>query len=64
LVTDTIVGDDTGEIRLTAWRNTSNMLKNLNIGERIKINAAFASIGKDGKIEVTLKACSSILKIS
>ncbi|HEX8677505.1 MAG TPA: hypothetical protein VF700_09815, partial [Segetibacter sp.] len=33
-VTDTIIGDDTGEIRLVAWRETSRELKNLNIGER------------------------------
>ena len=36
-VTDTIIGDDTGEIRLVAWRETSNILKDFNIGERIKI---------------------------
>ena len=38
-VTDTIIGDDTGEIRLVAWRETSNLLKNFNIGERIKVQS-------------------------
>jgi replication factor A1 len=63
-VTDTIIGDDTGEIRLVAWRDTSNLLKNFNIGERIKVNAVAAATNKEGKVELTLKPYSKILKIS
>jgi ssDNA-binding replication factor A large subunit len=63
-VTDTIIGDDTGEIRLVAWRETSNLLKNFNIGERIKVNAVAAATNKEGKVELTLKPYSKILKIS
>ncbi len=63
-VTDTIIGDDTGEIRLVAWRETSNLLKNFNIGERIKVTAVTATTNKDGKMELTLKSYSKILKIS
>jgi ssDNA-binding replication factor A large subunit len=63
-VTDTIIGDDTGEIRLVAWRETSNLLKNFNIGERIKVTAVTATTNKDGKTELTLKPYSKILKIS
>ena len=63
-VTDTIIGDDTGEIRLVAWRETSNLLKNFNIGERIKVTAVAATTNKDGKVELTLKHYSKILKIS
>ena len=63
-VTDTIVGDDTGEIRLVAWRETSKEMKGLNIGERIIIKAVNATINRDGKTELTLKPYSSITKIS
>jgi ssDNA-binding replication factor A large subunit len=63
-VTDTIIGDDTGEIRLVAWRETSNVLKNFNIGERIKIKAVPVTTNKEGKMELTVKPYSNISKIS
>ena len=63
-VTDTIIGDDTGEIRLVAWRDSSNLLKGFNIGERIKIKAASVTTNKEGKIELTLKPYSNISKIN
>jgi ssDNA-binding replication factor A large subunit len=63
-VTDTIIGDDTGEIRLVAWRETSKILRSFNIGERIKIKAVTATTNKEGKIELTLKPYSNISKIS
>ncbi len=63
-VTDTIIGDDTGEIRLVGWRETSNLLKNFSIGERIKIKAVSVTTNKEGKLELTLKPYSNILKIS
>ncbi len=63
-VTDTIIGDDTGEIRLVAWRETSKMLKDYNIGERIKVNGVSATTNKEGKLELTIKPYSNISKIS
>lgn len=63
-VTDTIIGDDTGEIRLVAWRETSRELKNLSIGERIMVKAVAATTSREGKTELTLKPYSSITKIS
>jgi ssDNA-binding replication factor A large subunit len=63
-VTDTIIGDDTGEIRLVAWRETSNLLKTFNIGERIKIKAVSVTTNKEGKLELTLKPYSNISKIN
>jgi ssDNA-binding replication factor A large subunit len=63
-VTDTIIGDDTGEIRLVAWRETSNLLKTFNIGERIKIKAVSVTSNKEGKLELTLKPYSNISKIN
>lgn len=64
MVTETIIGDDTGEIRLTAWRDASKLLRNFSIGERIKINAVLVTSGKDGKNELTLKPYSNIFKLS
>ncbi len=63
-VTDTIIGDDTGEIRLVGWRETSRQLKNLSIGERIMVKAVAATTSREGKTELTLKPYSSITKIS
>jgi replication factor A1 len=63
-VTDTIIGDDTGEIRLVAWRETSKILKGFNIGERIKIKAVSITTNREGKIELSLKQYSNISKIS
>ena len=36
-VTDTLIGDDTGEIRLVGWRDSSNDLEKLKVGDRIRI---------------------------
>jgi ssDNA-binding replication factor A large subunit len=63
-VTDTIIGDDTGEIRLIGWRDYSSEISKLNVGDRIKIVGATGNTGMGGKPELTLKSYSSILKIT
>jgi replication factor A1 len=63
-VADTIVGDDTGEIRLVGWRESSSLVSELKIGERVRILAVNASSGKEGNIELSLKPYSNIVKIS
>ena len=63
-VADTIVGDDTGEIRLVGWRDTSELISQLKIGERIKILAVNAVNGKEGNIELSLKPYSEIIEVS
>jgi ssDNA-binding replication factor A large subunit len=63
-VADTIVGDDTGEIRLVGWRESSSLISELKIGERVRILAVNASSGKEGNIELSLKPYSNIMKIS
>ena len=63
-VADTIVGDDTGEIRLVGWRESSSLISDLKIGERVRILAVNASSGKEGNIELSLKPYSNIVKIS
>lgn len=63
-VADTIVGDDTGEIRLVGWRESSSLVTELKIGERVRILAVNAASGKEGNIELSLKPYSNIMKIS
>ncbi|CAN5681258.1 hypothetical protein BH23THE1_BH23THE1_07540 [soil metagenome] len=63
-VADTIVGDDTGEIRLVGWRESSILVTELKIGERVRILAVNAASGKEGNIELSLKPYSNIMKIS
>jgi replication factor A1 len=63
-VADTIVGDDTGEIRLVGWRDNSELISQLKIGERIKILAVNAVNGKEGNIELSLKPYSEIIEVS
>jgi replication factor A1 len=63
-VADTIIGDDTGEIRLVGWRESSSLVNELKIGERVRILAVNAASGKEGNIELSLKPYSSVVKIS
>jgi len=63
-MTDTLLGDDTGEIRLVGWRDQSSSINKLNVGDRIKVIGATGNNGREGKVELTLKPYSSIIKIS
>lgn len=62
-VTDTLLGDDTGEIRLVGWRSQSSSVNQVNVGDRIKVIGATANNGREGKVELTLKPHSSIVKV-
>lgn len=62
-VTDTLLGDDTGEIRLIGWRSQSSSVNQVNVGDRIKVIGATANNGREGKVELTLKPHSSIVKV-
>jgi len=59
-VTDTLIGDDTGEIRLVGWRDNSLDLENLKVGDRIRVMGAVLNTGREGKLELTLRKDSSI----
>jgi replication factor A1 len=63
-MTDTLLGDDTGEIRLLGWRDQSSFIDKLNVGDRIKVIGATGNNGRDGKVELTLRPYSSLIKIS
>ncbi len=59
-VTDTLIGDDTGEIRLVGWRDSSTDLEKVKVGDRIRIIGAILNTGREGKPELTLRKDSSI----
>jgi replication factor A1 len=59
-VTSTLVGDDTGEIRLVGWRNHSSVVNRLSVGDRISIVGVTANAGREGKTELTFRPYSSI----
>ncbi len=63
-VTDTLIGDDTGEMRLVGWRDSSTELDSLKVGDRIRILGAILNSGREGKLELTLRKDSSINTIS
>jgi ssDNA-binding replication factor A large subunit len=63
-VTDTLLGDDTGEIRLVGWREHSSSVSELKVGDRIKLTGITANIGKESKVELTMRPYSDIYKIS
>ncbi len=63
-VSDTLIGDDTGETRLVGWRHQSSTVANLVVGERIRVLGATGTKGMSGKTELTLRPDSSLVKIT
>jgi replication factor A1 len=63
-LTSTLLGDDTGEIKLVGWRNQSSAVNKLSVGDRIRVAGVTAGMGRENKAELTLKAYSSITRLS
>lgn len=63
-MTSTLLGDDTGEIRLVGWRSQSAGVNKLNVGDRIRLAGVTAGAGREGKAELTLRPYSSITRLS
>ena len=63
-VTSTLLGDDTGEIRLVGWRTQSNVVNRLAVGDRVRVIGATAGAGREGKPELTMRTYSSIIHLS
>lgn len=63
-VSDTLIGDDTAEIRLVGWREESHTISRLAVGDRIRVLGARANQGMGGKMELSLKPESSLIKVS
>ena len=62
-VTSTMVGDDTGEIRLVGWRNYSSIVNRLAVGDRINLLGVTANAGREGRTELTFRPYSSIQRL-
>jgi len=62
-VTSTLIGDDTGEIRLVGWRNQSAAVNKLAVGDRLRLAGVTAGAGREGKAEVTFRSYSSIIRL-
>jgi hypothetical protein len=60
----TMIGDDTGEIRLVGWREESSEVRKLNVGDRVKIAGATVNSRIGSKQELTLRQYSSVINIS
>jgi len=63
-VSDTLIGDDTAEIRLVGWREESHTISRLTVGDRIRVLGARANQGMGGKLELALRPESSLIKVS
>jgi len=62
-VTSTLIGDDTGEIRLVGWRNQSAAVNKLAVGDRLRLAGVTAGTGREGKAELTFRSYSSIIRL-
>ena len=61
---DTIIGDDSGEIRLVGWREQSSEITKLKVGDRIKVAGVTVNSRTGGKQELTLRQYSSVIKLT
>lgn len=59
---DILVEDDSGQIKVTAWRNIASLLAKCSLGEIITITGATAKNGYQDQMELTLTAFSSVTK--
>ena len=62
-VSDTILGDDTGEIKLVGWREGASEIGKLNVGDRVRILGAILNSGREGKIELSITRDTIIEKL-
>ncbi|AIF83130.1 hypothetical protein NTE_01057 [Candidatus Nitrososphaera evergladensis SR1] len=62
-VTSTLLGDDTGQIRLVGWRNQSSAVNKLAVGDRVKLVGVTAGAGREGAPELTLRSYSSVIHL-
>jgi hypothetical protein len=63
-VADTLIGDDTAEIRLLGWRENSSEIAKLKAGERIRLTGAILTAGRDGRSEITMRKDTILTKLS
>jgi len=58
--TELIIGDETGETKLAAWREDVKIISGLQPGERLRLKGFQVQKGKDGTLSLLAKPYSSI----
>ena len=61
--TELIVGDETGEIRLNAWRDLHEKLLDISPGERLLLRGVASQVSRDGTLYLTVRAYTDVEKI-
>ncbi|MDH5438588.1 MAG: OB-fold nucleic acid binding domain-containing protein, partial [Candidatus Bathyarchaeota archaeon] len=56
--------DDTGKIRVSAWRRLAHLVKDLPAGTQIEIRNAYAKKGFGDQLELTTRAFTSLEVLS
>ena len=54
------LGDDTGKIRVSLWRRLVDTIKDLTVGNRIKISNAYVKRGFSDQLELTSRVLTSV----
>jgi len=54
------LGDDTGKIRVSLWRRLVDIIKDLTVGNRIKISNAYVKKGFSDQLELTSRILTSV----
>ncbi|MFQ6134661.1 MAG: hypothetical protein ACE5KU_02455 [Nitrososphaerales archaeon] len=62
--TEVIVGDETREIKVVAWRDLSSILADITPGQRLRLVGVVPSKGLGGVTELQVKSYSQVEKIS
>lgn len=60
---EVVIGDDTGEITVVAWRESAEMVSRLDVGEKLQILGATIQVSKMGIEMLQLNTSSRIEKI-
>ncbi|MEE8187113.1 MAG: hypothetical protein V3T99_05580, partial [Nitrososphaerales archaeon] len=56
-----LVGDETGEIRVTAWREDIKLIEGIQPGQRLKLKGLQVRRGEDRVPALTTKAYSAVI---
>ncbi len=58
-----IVGDETGEIKLNAWRELADKIITISPGERLLLRGVSSQVGRDGAQHLTVKAYTDVERV-
>lgn len=61
---EVIVGDETKEIKIVAWRDLADILTDITPGQRLRLIGVVPSKGRDGLPELQIKSYSQVEKVS